>query len=178
MKKILVIGGGAMGSAFTVPCIENNNEVIIKRSHSQWPVFLLLEGNSAKSTGRRYWISPSPLIIKILFSEVRIFNCFAYWLVHLSFLWYVSLLFSVATRQFNIRKPKQNRKWTPEEEDAIHRSLEKNYAERRVPLKDECLRAIELEPSLSGRSWRIIKDHVRNWLVKNEKTQYHWIYDQ
>ncbi|XP_077978108.1 uncharacterized protein LOC144433636 [Glandiceps talaboti] len=78
-----------------------------------------------------------------------------------------------ATRQFNIRKPKQNRKWTPEEEDAIHRSLEKNYAERRVPLKDECLRAIELEPSLSGRSWRIIKDHVRNWLVKNEETQYH-----
>ena len=29
MKKILVIGGGAMGSAFTVPCIENNNEVTI-----------------------------------------------------------------------------------------------------------------------------------------------------
>ena len=29
MKKIIVIGGGAMGSAFTVPCLDNNNKVII-----------------------------------------------------------------------------------------------------------------------------------------------------
>ena len=29
MKKILVIGGGAMGSAFTIPCIENKNDVTI-----------------------------------------------------------------------------------------------------------------------------------------------------
>ena len=28
MKKILVIGGGAMGSAFTIPCLDNNNKVI------------------------------------------------------------------------------------------------------------------------------------------------------
>ena len=27
MKKILVIGGGAMGSAFTIPCLENKNDV-------------------------------------------------------------------------------------------------------------------------------------------------------
>ena len=27
MKNILVIGGGAMGSAFTIPCLENNNKV-------------------------------------------------------------------------------------------------------------------------------------------------------
>ena len=26
MKKILVIGGGAMGSAFTIPCLENKND--------------------------------------------------------------------------------------------------------------------------------------------------------
>ena len=30
MKRILVIGGGAMGSAFTVPCLDNNNQVIEK----------------------------------------------------------------------------------------------------------------------------------------------------
>ena len=29
MKKILIIGGGAMGSAFSVPCAENNNDVTI-----------------------------------------------------------------------------------------------------------------------------------------------------
>ena len=29
MKKIVIIGAGAMGSAFTVPCIDNKNEVIL-----------------------------------------------------------------------------------------------------------------------------------------------------
>ena len=35
MKKILVIGGGAMGSAFTIPCLENNNRVIITEPYSK-----------------------------------------------------------------------------------------------------------------------------------------------
>ena len=35
MKKILVIGGGAMGSAFTVPCLENKNKVIITEPYSK-----------------------------------------------------------------------------------------------------------------------------------------------
>jgi len=35
MKKILVIGGGAMGSAFTIPCIENKNKVIITEPYSK-----------------------------------------------------------------------------------------------------------------------------------------------
>ena len=29
MKKIVIIGAGAMGSAFTVPCVDNNNEVTL-----------------------------------------------------------------------------------------------------------------------------------------------------
>ena len=29
MKKIIIIGAGAMGSAFAVPCVENNNDVTI-----------------------------------------------------------------------------------------------------------------------------------------------------
>tara|TARA_B100000579_G_scaffold236583_1_gene194018 strand:- start:56 stop:1084 length:1029 start_codon:yes stop_codon:yes gene_type:complete len=33
MKKILVIGAGAMGSAFTVPCVDNNNEVTLVGTH-------------------------------------------------------------------------------------------------------------------------------------------------
>ena len=35
MKKILVIGGGAMGSAFTIPCLENNNIVSITEPYSK-----------------------------------------------------------------------------------------------------------------------------------------------
>ena len=35
MKKILVIGGGAMGSAFTIPCLENKNEVTITEPYSK-----------------------------------------------------------------------------------------------------------------------------------------------
>ena len=35
MKKILVIGGGAMGSAFTIPCTENKNKVTITEPYSK-----------------------------------------------------------------------------------------------------------------------------------------------
>ena len=35
MKKILIIGGGAMGSAFTIPCSENNNKVNITEPYSK-----------------------------------------------------------------------------------------------------------------------------------------------
>ena len=35
MKNILIIGGGAMGSAFTVPCLENNNKVTITEPYSK-----------------------------------------------------------------------------------------------------------------------------------------------
>ena len=33
MKKIIIIGAGAMGSAFAVPCIENNNDVTVVGTH-------------------------------------------------------------------------------------------------------------------------------------------------
>ena len=33
MKKILVLGAGAMGSAFTVPCLDNNNDVTLIGTH-------------------------------------------------------------------------------------------------------------------------------------------------
>ena len=35
MKKILVIGGGAMGSAFTFPCLDNKNKVTITEPYSK-----------------------------------------------------------------------------------------------------------------------------------------------
>ena len=83
----------------------------------------------------------------------------------------MALFISAATvpaASTGIRKPKQHKKWTTEEETAIHRALEKNYAERKVPLKDECIQAIQKEPALRNRSWRIIKDHVRNWIIKQD----------
>jgi len=33
MKKIIIIGAGAMGSAFAVPCLENHNDVILVGTH-------------------------------------------------------------------------------------------------------------------------------------------------
>ena len=33
MKKIIILGAGAMGSAFAVPCVDNNNEVILVGTH-------------------------------------------------------------------------------------------------------------------------------------------------
>ena len=33
MKKIIIIGAGAMGSAFGVPCVENKNDVTIVGTH-------------------------------------------------------------------------------------------------------------------------------------------------
>ena len=33
MNKILIIGAGAMGSAFTLPCIENSNKVSLVGTH-------------------------------------------------------------------------------------------------------------------------------------------------
>ena len=33
MKKILILGAGAMGSAFTVPCIDNGNKVVLVGTH-------------------------------------------------------------------------------------------------------------------------------------------------
>jgi len=33
MKKIVIIGAGAMGSAFTVPCVDNSNEVTLVGTH-------------------------------------------------------------------------------------------------------------------------------------------------
>ena len=35
MRKILIIGGGAMGSAFTFPCIDNKNEVTITEPYNK-----------------------------------------------------------------------------------------------------------------------------------------------
>jgi len=45
MKKILIIGGGAMGSAFSVPCAENNNDVTIIGSLLEDDFISLIKSN-------------------------------------------------------------------------------------------------------------------------------------
>ena len=35
MKKIIIIGGGAMGSAFAIPCLDNKNQVFITEPYSK-----------------------------------------------------------------------------------------------------------------------------------------------
>ena len=51
MKKIVIIGAGAMGSAFTVPCADNSNEVFLvgsfflARTYVSWPRYICVLAN-------------------------------------------------------------------------------------------------------------------------------------
>ena len=45
MKKIIIIGAGAMGSAFTVPCVENNNRVTLVGTHLEDKLIEKLQKN-------------------------------------------------------------------------------------------------------------------------------------
>ena len=49
MTKILIIGGGAMGSAFTVPCLENKNKVTITEPYSKIFIKILSSKNKFHS---------------------------------------------------------------------------------------------------------------------------------
>ena len=46
MKKILIIGAGAMGSAFTVPCVDNNNEVTLIGTHLENELITSIKKNN------------------------------------------------------------------------------------------------------------------------------------
>ena len=60
MKNILIIGAGAMGSAFSVPCIENKNDVTIIGS--------VLENDFISSIKSNKNLHPS---LKINFQKVK-----------------------------------------------------------------------------------------------------------
>ena len=51
MKKIVIIGAGAMGSAFAVPCLDNKNNVTIVGTH--------LEDNLIESINSNNHIHPA-----------------------------------------------------------------------------------------------------------------------
>ena len=46
MKKIIILGAGAMGSAFTVPCIENKNDVTLVGTHLEEQVINNINNNN------------------------------------------------------------------------------------------------------------------------------------
>ena len=45
MNKILIIGAGAMGSAFTLPCVENSNKVSLVGTHLETKLIKNLKNN-------------------------------------------------------------------------------------------------------------------------------------
>ena len=45
MKKIIIIGAGAMGSAFTIPCIDNNNNVTLIGTHLEDDLIKQIKSN-------------------------------------------------------------------------------------------------------------------------------------
>ena len=51
MKKIIIIGAGAMGSAFAVPCVDNKNDVTIVGTH--------LENDLIEKIKSNYQIHPA-----------------------------------------------------------------------------------------------------------------------
>ena len=62
MKKILIVGGGAMGSAFSIPCIDNKNKVFITEPYSKIFIRDLSSKNKFHSALKTYL--PKSLIFK------------------------------------------------------------------------------------------------------------------
>ena len=54
MKKILIIGAGAMGSAFSLPCIDNKNSVSIVGTHLEQNFIKTLKKNNYHKTLKSY----------------------------------------------------------------------------------------------------------------------------
>ncbi len=46
MKNIIIIGAGAMGSAFSIPCIENNNKVTLIGTHIEDNLIEIIKSNN------------------------------------------------------------------------------------------------------------------------------------
>ena len=68
MTKILIIGGGAMGSAFSIPCLENKNKVTITEPYSKVFIKNLSSKNKVHSALRMKL--PTKLIYKRFSQEL------------------------------------------------------------------------------------------------------------
>ena len=71
MPKILIIGAGAMGTAFAFPCIDNDNEVTIVGTHLEKEFIENLKRNNNYHPGLDIQIDNRVKILKLFF---RLFN--------------------------------------------------------------------------------------------------------
>ena len=62
MKKILIIGAGAMGSAFSLPCVENLNKVTLIGTHLETKIINKLKKNRFHPSLKK--LLPKKVVIK------------------------------------------------------------------------------------------------------------------
>ena len=62
MKKILIIGAGAMGSAFSLPCVENLNKVTLIGTHLETKIINKLKKNRFHPSLKK--LLPQKVVIK------------------------------------------------------------------------------------------------------------------
>ena len=60
MSKIVIIGAGAMGSAFALPCLDNNHDINIVGTHLENDFIDILKNNN--NIPRQPYISHSTLV--------------------------------------------------------------------------------------------------------------------
>ena len=59
MKKIIIIGAGAMGSAFAVPCVENKNDVTLAGTHLEDDLINNIKSNNNLHPALKTEFTPS-----------------------------------------------------------------------------------------------------------------------
>jgi len=70
----------------------------------------------------------------------------------------VAFLFPVKKR----RQPANKKRWSDEESEAVRKSFAKYFIIGQLPGKLEIEELIRHNPCLSSRTWRNVKDFVRN----------------
>ena len=70
MKKIVIIGAGAMGSAFSIPCADNSNEVILVGSFLEDKIIDQINNNKNQHPVLNCQLPKNVKVIK--FSDKRV----------------------------------------------------------------------------------------------------------
>lgn len=69
-------------------------------------------------------------------------------------------------------EPKSKFKWNDAEVHAVERHLMQFIKEQKVPQKNDCVQCLEAEPrALKVRSWKGVKDYVRNRITTLQRQQ-------
>ena len=65
--------------------------------------------------------------------------------------------------------PRKARVWSAAERSAVSKQLDAFIVSLRCPGKDDCLKAIEAEPALVGRTWKEVKYSAYNMIVTKKR---------